>query len=502
MKSIEIDNVGPIEHASIPVLSRGGIVRMRGRNGHGKSTALAAVNALHSEDALVLTPRAGTQFGTIQDPGGYTVRVGKRTTRKGELTIHQIEASAAARLVDPGIKDPDRADMTRARALCEILGVRAAVEPWSQLLLDPTKIDEAMGGRDQGDAPGCAAAVKGYLEEQARMQEQLQASYAERAKVKLAAAEEALRGIEAYPGNAQDDSVKTALALHALEQRRGQAQEAARRLPEVRAQLEGLPGLSEADAAAAVAAALEVGRQARAKVEGLERELEEVKKRLQAARAGLDVARAEHKQAESALTAARARGPLEERLRELHVKAVSGPLDEELQAAKDALARAKAGMAAQEMARRARGYQEEALDYERQAKAAEELAEDLRRRAAQVEPVLFSGLQTDLVSVQDGMLYGRHERLGMVRFGSLSHGERWRRALELVLRHHPKGEGIPVITMAQEGWEGLDPQNRAEINQIAQESGVLIITAEADSGELRAEVFGETLEAQAGAARE
>jgi len=48
MPTVEIQNVGPIEHLTLPVPEGGGIVVLRGRNGTGKTLSLDAIDRLTS----------------------------------------------------------------------------------------------------------------------------------------------------------------------------------------------------------------------------------------------------------------------------------------------------------------------------------------------------------------------------------------------------------------------------------------------------------------------
>jgi hypothetical protein len=89
------------------------------------------------------------------------------------------------------------------------------------------------------------------------------------------------------------------------------------------------------------------------------------------------------------------------------------------------------------------------------------------------------------MGVKDGRLVVETDR-GMELFSDLSAGERWRLALDVAI--DAVGED-GVVPIAQEAWEGLDPQNRIAIAQHARERQVWICTAEADEGDLRAEVF-------------
>jgi hypothetical protein len=75
---------------------------------------------------------------------------------------------------------------------------------------------------------------------------------------------------------------------------------------------------------------------------------------------------------------------------------------------------------------------------------------------------------------------------GVTYFADLSHGERWKIALDIAIE--AVGEG-GLLTCPQEAFESLDPDNRRLVHEHLIGSGVVMLTAEADAGELRAEVY-------------
>ena len=76
---------------------------------------------------------------------------------------------------------------------------------------------------------------------------------------------------------------------------------------------------------------------------------------------------------------------------------------------------------------------------------------------------------------------------GATYFADLSHGERWKIALDIGI--DAVGEN-GVLTIPQEAYESLDPVNRRSIAEHVYGRGVVIITAEASEDEvLTAEVF-------------
>jgi hypothetical protein len=468
---IRIVNVGPIQRLEIPIPRDGGVVVLRGHNGAGKSTALAAVSALggtaSAKDSL--TARYGAKEGTIEAPG-IRMRIGQRTTAQGDLAVQQIEASAPARLVDPAIKDPERADAARARALCQILGIEPPVVAWGRLLADPTRIDDALAGADRADATECAAQVKRYLESQARTEETLAERDKTRAEAARLAAKDSMAGVTPYSGDPTADAVDAAGKLRDLESRVKAATDAATQLPALRARVEAMPGLTIEAATAAARQAAEAVVQAEDALREAQRVLAE---RKSAAKATVD-----------ALSLAQARHAMVPQLAALESASAAMPSLDELQAQRARLAAAKEAMAQQARLADAERRNSEAGELSASAEKHAQSAKVYRDSAAQVEPMLFSGLRSGLVEIRDGLLYGRHHTLGMVRFGSLSHGERWRLALELVLAHQQPGTETPILAVAQEAWEGLDPKNREELVDIARRYRVAILTAEAATGEL------------------
>jgi hypothetical protein len=87
--------------------------------------------------------------------------------------------------------------------------------------------------------------------------------------------------------------------------------------------------------------------------------------------------------------------------------------------------------------------------------------------------------------VSGGRLVTDHPVRGETFYSELSMGERTKMALTIATDAvGPNG----VIVVAQEFWEGLDPDNRRMVAEHMLEAGVVGITAEAALGELRAEV--------------
>jgi hypothetical protein len=89
---------------------------------------------------------------------------------------------------------------------------------------------------------------------------------------------------------------------------------------------------------------------------------------------------------------------------------------------------------------------------------------------------VLTGLVSDLcaaIRIEDGRLVVTTTR-GRTLFGELSHGERWRLALEFAIGAVGRGG---VLVCPQEAWEGLDPGNREMVAELLTGSGVVMFTA-------------------------
>jgi hypothetical protein len=122
-----------------------------------------------------------------------------------------------------------------------------------------------------------------------------------------------------------------------------------------------------------------------------------------------------------------------------------------------------------------------------EADAHREQAEELRECAKDADGILTEVLdQLELpLQVVGGRLCTTTNR-GVTPYGELSHGERVKLAIDLGLSAVGSGG---VLVMGQEGWESLDPRNKAACAVHAQERQVCILTAASAVGDIRSEVY-------------
>lgn len=481
--TIEIQNVGPIHSLSIPLPDGGGVVRLLGANGSGKSTALAAVDSAARGVPMEARARRGTKSGTIEGLGiKLSVGPQRMGARKGELTVDAFDQRIRlGDLVDPGLKDADAANRKRIQTLCAIAGIEPDAAKFRALCADLD--DSAL----RGELVEVAARVRAELHRRAREHETRATEQAERARTLF----EQVADVDGAPAaDAAQAALESAIgAESALKARAAQAGEAQRRAEKARAELERIG----ADAPDLDALGASVHRDRRAEADA-EKAVAAAKAALAEREAELEAVQAQHRDSEreleSALRAEADRAAARKALEEATAVA-DAPTDGDLSAVHDAVTQARADVARAAQAERAAGQREQAQAAEATALAESKRAESLRDAASRTDAVLvehLSSVMPEGLRVIDGRL--AIERDGVpVDYAELSEGERWRIAIDAALSASGARQ---MIAIEQPAWEGLDADARAAIHAHAVERGAWILTAEADHdavGPLRAEAF-------------
>lgn len=460
---IKIRNVGPIESLSIPVPPNGGVVVLRGRNGSGKSTALRSVDSVTRLQKVTESPRDGEAAGEIQCLG-VTVRVGRRVTSSGALSVDRVEDDVQPhQVVDPGIKEPERREAARIRGLLRLAGVAATPEQFQ--VFSGVRIDFPAG---QSDAVDLANHAKKELQKLAREEEARADAYNTQA--------EAIRmlGVTPHP-----DAIPLEVAKNNLT-------DCAAAVGRIRQRLDAF---LKSQSLGSIEVLDENARHARQAEQAASDDLARLTAEVAEATSRLAILKS---QAESA--AARAReakhncGQAERALQAVQSMAGVTPtsqddLDEvvrELTAAQDAFDLAKNS---HEAAGRLENYRSLVGDVEGHRAVAEQL------RTASVDGVedvltsLINGIGAG-VSIRDGRLCVRTDRSDHEPFDDLSHAERWLTVLRmLVVRVGQQS----VVAIPQEVWEGMDGGTRDAVHAAALATQTVLLTAEADDNELRAE---------------
>lgn len=179
MKTLELINVGPITHASIPFPGPGQMVVLRGRNGIGKTTALEHIETVITGRGKG-NVRDGAASGSVE-AFGVTLKLGRSTRRSGELCVESLEGKLnISDLIDPGFKDPKAADATRIKALVQIANVLPCPDLFYPLVGGREQLEKLAGktALESDDLVTMAERIKRDLEAAARREED-QASHAE-----------------------------------------------------------------------------------------------------------------------------------------------------------------------------------------------------------------------------------------------------------------------------------------------------------------------------------
>lgn len=503
--TLSIEGIGPIRNPlDIHFPAGGGIVVLQGLNEAGKSTALNSARALLGA-GNPLQHSDGIDRGTVVfDGGAARITVAKTTRKTGEVGVARLEGVDPMALVEPGIKDPLRADDERIRILSTLARVK----------LEPGQFAALVGGeealRDVANhksfsaetAPEMAAAFKRDFESAARR-------FEEQAREQ----EVLVEGIRVTTKDVDVDAEHdekvlaraTELAMRALSLKEGEANEArtrSGRVAEARRKLDewarSRGGISSTEA--------------QERIDACKREIERCDEvaggtmaRVTALRTELAKAEADDRVAVQALRAAR---EAEKAAKELHAQAIEAEraIDEaKVLAASDA---GSAGPSEQELAdlRRsldaARKRQDngvlvrDALAKLAQANAAAEKASALRARADKMreaalgcEELLTLEIQKKAprgLRVRNGRLVMPTARSSEEIFAERSFGARTRVAVDIAI--DAIGEG-GILVLPQEAFEGLDPVNRAELHAHLCERNTWMLTAACDGGRLRAETF-------------
>jgi len=468
IRRVEIQNVGPIEKLSIP-LPASGVVVLRGRNGVGKSHALAAVDSLISGRGKPPC-RDGAEKGLVEGFGAR-LTIGRSQRRTGEAEVVTLEGRLdISQLVQPPIKDEEAADRQRIKALVQLSGQSADLEAFARILPPGMKLDELVPPSERSEDPVVLAGqLKRALEAEARrVEKQLQSLQVDLAALEQLVTEPPQPGIP----EVQEEAIAQAKAAYI----EAQKAEAALR---VRAE-EVEKRRQQAEKAKSVLASLQADLE-KQNVETLQTQEKELAEQIGKLEKALAVARERLNQVQQQLQKARQVQSQVEQLKRVIAETPEPISQADLEAASQAVEKARQNLERLESLRRNQQLAAEAQQLAEKIRRGEAVAALVRDAARSTDQVLSDMVSqvTSRLRVEGGRLVCDTDR-GVEPFGELSPGERWRIALEVAAQQVGRGG---LVTVPQEAWEALDPVNRAEIAQIARQVGVVILTAEADAAE-------------------
>lgn len=465
MSETTISNVGPIESISIPVPEGGGVVVFRGRNGSGKSIALAAIDSAVTGKGRVPV-RDGQLKGEVE-AHGITMTIGRSTRRKGEAEVHSLEGKLSiADLVDPGIKDPEAADAARIKSLVNLLGPGPNAD-----LFDTGGVELTPATLDATDLVDMASRVKRELEAKAREYE----AAAENAQREACTSEATIGDDDpawAKPVEEADGAMEQAMLERAeLSGRAMAAIQASKRADKAREQLTMIgtgPTVTEATAERdkAIDAVHEAEKEL-ALTSSYAANCDRLLDNATEAHTIIEGCRLDMKEAEEAATIT------DNQIAEA---------ESAVETARAASIKAASGRRAKTWTDRMQSHLATQLDNEAKAETMRDAARDTDEVLSRV--IRDAGCHLSVTPINQRMRLVTDTDRGVTPFGELSPGERWRIALDIAAQ--ALGEG-GELTIPQEAWESLDPENRRAIAEHVQRLGIVAYTAECSDGPLRAE---------------
>ncbi len=484
--TIEVKNIGPVQHVSIPIPEQGGVVVLRGRNGSGKTHTLRAVEA-----AIAGKGRPSVRDGALRGEVsglGVTLRVGRTTRRSGELVVDILDGRMnIADLVDPGIKDPAAADAKRIKALISITGQKPDPSLFSSLFASDDEFKSVVSAStlETDDVVLLAERIKRDCEAAARREESLAEHAAGEAKGKREAAEGVDLSVETDPADLQERLERAIQEHSSLVARRDEAEKHAQQRRQAQQHLEQLEASYDGPS---VEAARQAVAEAESVVSAKTERVRELERQLAAARAELEGACESQAAAVRQLKAAEHHERVVTEYRQvLESDALLPPDEAAIAAAEQAVTNARQAVEAGALARRAAQELAAAQELEDKARQHGKRAARLREAGKGTDEVLSELItQTGLpYRIEAGRLLVPTSR-GETYFGDLSEGERWKLSLDTAIENLGDHGLIPL---PQEAWEGLDPINRKAVDDHVKLRRVVLLTAEAtDDEQITAEV--------------
>jgi len=494
VRTITAENIGPVPKVVIELPENGGVVELLGRNGQGKSHLLMATERLLGVGKSQLTNRDNTPRGTLEGLGIKLSVTKGGTRRSGDLEVVSLEHRLdLATFIDPQIDSADAADRRRIAALMALSGVEADVTRFHRLAGGAERFAALIDAKVEKmtDVVEIAKIVKADLEKNARQLE----SQAEREEGEAKGAAGATEGLDM---DAETDPVKldstrdAAVARHsALVTSQRNARETKDAAALAKRQLDKAAesqSTTVSEATVLLTTARESADQAALAEKKISDELEAVRRKLEAAIRSRDEANSEVKRAEERLAEAKKQEANLQVYRDKVAASVriEEPSNEEIETAAKAVETAKAACEMGTLVRAARRAKSAADKHLEKAHDLRKQAIASRDAAKGTDDVLSELVNSPGLTVDGGRLVVQHPRRGPTLFAELSMGERTRIAMELGAAR--VGDG-GILVLPQEFWESLDPQNRIEVDSIARELGVAVITARAAEGAIRSQVF-------------
>ncbi len=501
MAEIKVRDIGPVVDFELD-MNEPGLWIIKGENGVGKTTVIRTVAlAVDGTSDVRLTRRDGATRGEA-DIAGKKIRVMKTIREEGELSLEGLEGLSIVDLHTPKYDKPTTRDKHRIRALVKLTGLTADATLFHRLVESPERFAEIVSraSLETDDLLEMQGRIKSDFEKQARLLEERQRSALADARSQAALCE----GVDL---DSPSDEAKLQAALEEaiaakqdIETRRAAAAKVNQAAGNARIRL------SELGEGATVAEAEERSRRATEAVQAQDRKMVEARTLVQELMLKLDAARkaleAEErvqeglrqsaKAAIDAVEQAKREGSLRTQLQDaIAAGGAEGPSDEELKAAAEAVTTARSAISAGMRVRNAMAAKTLADQHTEQAKALGIQAQRMRDAASDTTTVLTDAiakindcpLRVAYSDDGDPRLVMGTRRSDREFFEDRSDAEKWSVVLQIAAAKNR------LITLPQSALGELSPTTMEYVHKLAQQHGCYVLSAEADRGELRGEIF-------------
>lgn len=476
-KSISVENLGPIERFSFSG-SKPGVTVFSGPNGIGKSIFQKAIEtAAKGKGPLPL--RDGTKRGEV-DAFGAVITIGGNCRHTGHFEVLSLSGRVnLAELVDPRIDTPALADNARIKALIGLQGVKAESSLFAkhtafadsfEAVVDPASIEtddfvemarkvkkhydeaalalERTAERETGHAAALVAPKDLDLDDESDA-EILQEAYNEARDVQTRLQQQQEMATSGRKKVMEADNLLKELGDEELRTRRIQLTDVNQKLQESIA----------ADTKA---------------VSDLEKQIAVLRSTIKTHESDVK------NNNESIASIDRQLVLVDKAKKTLAENMIEFPSEEELTEATEAVSVASAAIERGTLIRKARQDAEKAARHRKAANEARKTAQQYRDAAKATDEVLSASIDCKYLRVEsDGKaarLYTTTAERGKTLYHELSHGQKYKIAVKIGA--DAVGEG-GLLTVDQEGWEGIDADNRIDLDRQAKECGVHIWVLEA-----------------------
>lgn len=498
---VEVKNFGPVPVLTFQTPDPGGVVVLEGGQGVGKSTVIRGVSRLLGSKASDLTALDGAPRGSVAIDEAI-LRVTRNQARAtGELEVTGIESRLdIGAMVDPGYADAEVNDRERTKAIVSLSGVKAQPELFFDVCGGADEYFALAVDDETDDIVLLNSRVKKGLESAARAQE----SHAEKARAEYQALRATFEDLDLDgPHDAGELSAAQEAAAARLASMRthNEGAEIVRRAVEVsQRRLDELAAVSESpeELLRKRGEQLKIEEACDARKETISVNIDMLQSEIRTLFTQLNTAEADRHQAatmaadyEARARAAEAQADKRAVLAQDAARAI--PIvytPEQLEAAEAAVQEAREAADRGAVIRRAREQEARAADLHADSKAATKRGELLRDRARSTDVVLSSAFPASCpLKYANGRLVLKTDRAERELYSDLSHGERWKVAIDFVAPIVKQDGKKGLLTLPQEAWEALDLDNQQRVIELATRHEIVILTAQATRGPLTATVL-------------